>query len=146
MSKKIEYDPDLIEEVGRTACPDIANYYDDITSKAAAAGRNRDRAFGDHAIGAVWSDLFSLFYDVVYESGENIRALGPTLIQIASDQKILEGELAKTFDGMESDIEKNGYSSTPSANFDRAPSRPPHPDDKDDNPFADALGDGSEPV
>ncbi|GAB3233274.1 hypothetical protein GCM10027447_29530 [Glycomyces halotolerans] len=144
MSDKITYDPALIEEVGQTACPDIANFYDDIASKAADAGRGRNGAFGDHDLAVVWNDMFNLFYEVIHETGENVRALGPTLIEIASDQEILEGELVQTFDGMESEIE-GGYTSSPSTNYDAAPAAPPDPEEKDENPYADQLGGGVGP-
>lgn len=145
MSDKIEYDYELIKEVGETACPDIANFYDDIASKAASAGRGRGSAFGDHALAETWNDMFNLFYEVIYETGQNIRTLGPTLVQISNDQEILEGELVQNFSEVESEIEQSGYSSSPSTSFEAAPSPARHPDEKDENPYADQLG-GPDPI
>ncbi|GAB3653121.1 hypothetical protein [Glycomyces tarimensis] len=146
MSDRIEVDYEIVGEIGRTVCPDIANFYDDIGSKAATAGRSRGSAFGDHGLADVWNDMFNLFYDVVHETGQNIRALGPTLVQIATDLEVLEGELVQTFGEQEAAIEQNGYSSTPSANFEDAPTQAPDPEHKDENPYADQLADGDQPV
>lgn len=145
MSDRISYENHVIEEVGQTVCPDIANFYDDIASKAASAGRRRGSAFGDHALAETWNGMFNLFYEVVYETGQNIRTLGPTLMQIAADNEILEGELVQSFGEMESEIEQNGYSSSTSTNFEIAPSQAQHPDEKDESPYADQLS-GSDPI
>ncbi|WP_100449200.1 hypothetical protein [Glycomyces xiaoerkulensis] len=145
MGDRIRYDPQLIDEVGRTACPDIANFYDDITSQAADAGRGRSGAFGDHDLAGTWNDMFNLFYEIVHETGQNVRTLGPTLIEIAQDQEILEGELVQSFGDMESEIEDNGYDSSPSENYEDAPAAPPDPDEKDENPYADHLNGGYGP-
>lgn len=138
MAKRISYEPDDIEEVGETVCPDIANFYDDAVSKAAAAGRGRDAAFGDHGLAETWSELYDLFYKVVYESGENIRALGPTLKAIAEDQRVLEGELAQTFEQMEGEI--GGFTPQASEHYEDAPAPAPDPEHKDVNPYDRFLG------
>lgn len=145
MGDRISYENQEIDEVGQTACPDIANFYDDIASKAASAGRGRGSAFGDHALAETWNDMFNLFYEVIYETGQNIRTLGPTLMQIAADNEIREGELVQNFEALESEIEQSGYSSSPSTSFETAPSQAQHPDEKDENPYADQLG-GPDPI
>jgi hypothetical protein len=140
LSRKITYDPAAIREVGETVCPDLANYYDDIASKASEAGRARASAFGNHALGETWDKLFKIFYDVVYETGQNTRAMGRTLIEISEDQEILEGELSNDFGRLESEIDAHGYTATPSEHYREAPPKPPAPQDLGKNPYASELG------
>ncbi|MCD0444050.1 hypothetical protein LO763_10485 [Glycomyces sp. A-F 0318] len=140
MSDRIEYDPQAIREVGEEVCPDIANFYDDIASKTAAAGQVRDSAFGAHALGDKWNEMFTLFYGIVFETGSNVRAMGPTLIRIAEDQEILEGELVNAFGQIESEIDANGHAPSTSVNYGAAPELPPAPALLDDNPYEAELG------
>ncbi|WP_205328658.1 hypothetical protein [Glycomyces sp. YM15] len=142
MSKRISYEPDDIEAVGDEVCPDIANFYDEAGSKAATAGRGRDSAFGAHGLTDTWGELYDLFYKVVYESGENIRAMGPTLKAIAEDQRILEGELAQTFEQMEGEISGGAYAPQATEHFEDAPRQAPDPAHKDYNPY-DRFLDGT---
>ena len=140
MSDRITYDPTAIREVGEAVCPDIANFYHDISGKAAAAGHLRDSAFGEHQLAATWDSLFKLFYNVVYETGSNTRAMGPTLIQISEDQEILEGDLKTTFGRLESEIDTSGHTMTPSSSYGAAPLPAPTPSELDENPYANQLG------
>ncbi|WP_026931286.1 hypothetical protein [Glycomyces tenuis] len=140
MGDRISYSPEHIREVGETVCPDIANFYDDVGYKAAEAGRVGASVFGDHGLGETWTTFFNLYYDVVYETGSNTRAMGRTLTQIAEDQEILEGELVNTFGQMESEIDAGGYTSTPSTSYPEAPLKAPAPEDKDENPYTAELG------
>lgn len=133
------FDLDEIATVGSQVCPDIANWLDEASSALNAASGARGSAFGDHKLADTWNEFYGLFYECVYETAQNTRAMGAALVEVAVDQENLEAELASSFERLEGDIEGQSAAPTASENFDTAPPSAPSPEA--DNPFWNALED-----
>lgn len=139
MSDGRALDLDEIKDVGTQVCPDIANWLDEAASTLSVAAGGRGSAFGDHKLTDTWNEFYGLFYECVYETAQNTRAMGSALVEVVNTQADLEAELASSFENLEGEIE--GQSSAPAAseNFETPPASAPEPEAN--NPYWNALED-----
>lgn len=137
-------DPAEIREVGEQICPDIANWLDDAGSAISSAADSRGSSFGSHAVVDTWNEFYGLFYECVYETAQNTRAIGMALVEIAETTTDLEADLASTFESIEGEIEQQPAAPSSSANYETPPESAPAPEE--DNPFHDALSDDPKPA
>lgn len=124
----VTVDPDDLEEAGSVHLKALADEYDDLLEGVALATENRDRAFfsagkptaGNRstpthpsattsaqqsgALMFAFDEAYDMFYTVAYHTAVNIRAMGDTLVSIAEDHRVTDGEVEASFREHEDEV------------------------------------------
>jgi hypothetical protein len=123
------FDPEATREVANTDVTAIASTYDELSMKVVDAGENLDGGVSEEMSG-VFTEYHLLLRNAVVETTENLERLSDTLLQIAEDDALAEGEIVQELSALADDVEtaytEQGYTpmteDTPSADLAPAPS------------------------
>lgn len=106
------FDPDATREVAQQAVPAVAEAYVRLSELVVDAGENLEHGVSEEMSG-VFTDYHLLLRNAVIETAENLERLSGTLLQIAEDDELAEGEIAQELDeladGVEAAYAEQGY-------------------------------------
>lgn len=104
-----EYNIDEIRQIGNTACPAIAESYEDVAARVSHVSIESDGLFGNHSAGETWHELYKLIKTAIDESVISIDAIGETLVTIADEYQADEEQTVVNIDEVMSDSETHYY-------------------------------------
>ena len=98
------FDPEATREVAQQSVPAIAETYVQLSEKVVDAGENLDGGVSEEMRG-VFTEYHLLLRNAVVETTENLERLADTLLQIAEDDELADGEIAQELNALADDVE-----------------------------------------
>jgi division protein CdvB (Snf7/Vps24/ESCRT-III family) len=106
------FDPEATRDVAGTDVLTIASAYDELSRAVVDAGENLDGGVSQE-MGGVFTEYHLLLRNAVVETTANLERLSETLLQIAEDDELAEGEIVQELnalaDGVEAAYTEQGY-------------------------------------
>lgn len=98
------FDPEATRDVASTDVVTIASAYDELSRMVVDAGENLDGGVSEEMRG-VFTEYHLLLRNAVVETTENLERLSDTLLQIAEDDELAEGEIVQELNALADDVE-----------------------------------------
>ncbi|THV33939.1 hypothetical protein [Glycomyces buryatensis] len=102
------FDSEETQRIGEAVVPPLASAYADLAGLISSSGKGLDGNLSPE-LSETYLDYHRLQHNASQETSQTLGRLGPTLVQIAEDDRLVENEINQAFEQAADEIQSDAY-------------------------------------